>query len=260
MTNKKLPENQHHKKLSVMLESIGLTNNDSVVYLYLLESGLTISGSKIALVKKMHRQYVYNSLEKLEKLGLIELITEGKKVKSKALPPFQVTKLAKKKLHEAEDLEKELKVISTVGAEQDFEVYIGDKQVRDFEENVINTLKEDSVQYIIGGTGDRFISYFGDDYFKYAEIAKKKRLRTFYIACKEEEESLKNAKKANPYFEYVVLDPLPRSIMATVIRFDSLTFHSVATPPLIYIIKSKRVADDYKKFFDMLWNMAKNKS
>ncbi len=243
------------KQLPNMLESIGLTGNDSHVYLYLLENGQNVTGSKIAKVKKMHRQYVHNSLSKLEKLGLIEIFREGRKLLCKALPPAQVTKLAQRKLIEAENIEKELKIISTVGAEQDFEVYYGEKQVRDFEQRIINNLEQDTVQYIIGGSGDAFIAFFGDDYFEYAKIATKKRLHTYYIGCKEEAPSLEIASKANPYFKYRILEKLPRSVIVTVVRFNAVTIHSVDNPPLIYIIKSKRVADDYKKFFDMLWSM-----
>ncbi len=244
-------------QLPSMLESIGLTANDSRVYLYLLENGQSVTGSKIAKVNKMHRQYVHNSLSKLEKLGLIEIFKEGRKHLCKALPPAQVTKLAQRKLLEAENIEKELKIISAVGAEQDFEVYYGEKQIRDFEQRIIHNLEEDTVQYIIGGSGDNFLNFFGEDYFEYAKIAKERRLRTYYIACREEASWLENVKKAHYFFEYVILDSLPRTVIATVIRFNAVTIHSVANPPLIYIIKSKRVADDYKKFFDMLWDMAK---
>lgn len=256
MTNKNTLSVEH-KKMAVMLESLGLTLNDSTVYLYLLERGNIMGGSKLAIATKLHRQYVYNSLEKLEKLNLIEAIKDGARMKYKALPPVQVTKLARKKLDEAEMIEKELKVISGVGAEQDFEVHMGERQLFDFEERVVTILEPNSEQFIIGGASDHFIKFFGEDYREFSGIAKEQRLRSKYVGCPEEKAWLQIAQKENPYFEYRILDALPKTIVNTVIRFDTVTIYSFAKPPLVYVIKSKIVAENYKKFFDMLWNAAK---
>ncbi|MEK7567630.1 MAG: helix-turn-helix domain-containing protein [Patescibacteria group bacterium] len=256
MTNKK-EDNLINKKLSVMLESVGLTTNDSTIYLYLLERGNSMSGSKLSIATGLHRQYVYNSLKKLEKFKLIESIRDKLRFKYRALPPLQVTKLARKKLDEAEEIEKELKLISNVGAEQDFEIYMGERQVFDFEEKVVNTLKSNSEQYIIGGASDHFIKFFGDQYKDFSGLAKDQKLHSRYVGCPEEEDWLKLAKEANPHFEYKILNTLPKTIVNTVVRFDTVTIYSFASPPLVYVIKSKIVADNYKKFFDMLWNIAK---
>lgn len=260
MTSKNQFKTISHKNLTAKLEDLGLTENDSKVYLYLLESGANMTGSKIALVNNLHRQYVYNSLAKLERMGLIEIIPDGKKLRSRALPPVQVTKMAQRKLNEAEDIEKELKTISTVGAEQDFEVYMGEKQVREFETRLVNNLPQNTEQYIIGGSSDIFLNFFGDQYYDLAQITNKKGLKTYYLGGPEEMPAPQICKDAHNNFDYAILDSLPRTVVNTVIRFDTVTMYSLIVPPLVYIIKSKRVADDYKKFFDMLWNMAKKET
>lgn len=257
MTNdKNIPP--RYRGLAVMLEQIGLTLNDSLVYLHLLEYGLALSGSKLATILKLHRQYVYNSIEKLQRLILIEAVNDGHRLKYKALPPTQVTKLVRKKLDDAEILEMELRNISTVGAEQDFEVYLGERQIYDFEERVVETLNPDTEQFIIGGASDHFIKFFGDQYKQFSGIAKDQKLRSKYVGCPEEEEWLKLAKASNPHFEYVILRTLPKTVVNTAVRFDTVTMYSFANPPLVYVIKSKVVADDYKKFFFMLWDMGSN--
>lgn len=58
-------------------------------------------------------------------------------------------------------------------------------------------------------------------------------------------------------FKYRILETLPQTIVQTAIRFDTVTLYTLGNPALVYFIKSKTVAADYKKFFDMLWNMAK---
>lgn len=243
------------QKILPMLSDIGLTTNDSIVYLELQKRGVAFGGAKLASVLQLHRQYVYNSLLKLLSLGLVEELTIKGHRKYSALPPNQITKLARRKLDDAESLERELKSISMVGAEQDFEVYIGEKQVMDYEMNLVKNIPLNASQYIIGGSSDIFIQFFGDLYDEFADIVAERGLQSYYIACPEEMPWPEKAHQIQKSFEYKVLPNLPRTVVSTVVRFDTVVMYSMVNPPLVYVIKSKRVADDYKKFFDMLWKM-----
>ncbi len=237
------------------LSAFGLTDNDSTVYLYLLRKGSEAAGSKIATATGLHRQYVYNSIEKLLGLHLIENIQVGKRNVYKALPPYQLTKIAKQKLECAVELEKELNTLSSVGHEQDFEVYVGERQVDDFEVNVLHELKENEVQYIIGGSTQAFMEFFDNRYEEYSDIAKKKKLTSYYVGCANDEAYVRRVQKAQYAFHAKILPDLPKTLISTVVRFDTVTIYSFAQPHIVYVLKSKVVADDYKKFFDMLWNL-----
>lgn len=239
------------------LLTLGLTENDARVYVHLLERGTAFGGSKIATALSLHRQYAHYSLEKLLRLGLIEEVPSGARVKYRALPPSYLTHLAKKQLADAEATARELDRISAVGAEQDFEVHRGTRQVWDFEERFVESLPHDETQYIIGGGADAFISFFGEEYERITETSRERNLYALYVGCPQEEAWLKRAHAANPKFEYRILPMLPQTSVQTAIRFESVTFYSFGNPPLVYIVKSKTVYEDYKKFFDMLWSMAK---
>jgi predicted transcriptional regulator len=238
------------------LESLGLTENDSRVYTHLLERGVAVAPSKIAGRLGLHRQYVHYSLQKLLDMGLVEEVPVGARTHYKALPPRYLTSLAKKQLENAESAARELEKISTLGDEQDFEVYKGTRQVFEFEESLVHSLPQGETQYIIGGGADAFINFFGDRYEEITHVAKEHGLKAKYVGSKEEVPWLERAKKANTGFEYKILNTLPKTRVQTAIRFNSVTFYSFGNPPLVYIVKSKTVYDDYKKFFDMLWNMA----
>lgn len=244
-------------ELLELLKPLGLTENDASVYIFLLERGQPFGGSKIAGRLELHRQYVHNSLQKLLTLELIEEIPSGVRTQYKALPPHYITSVAKKQLKSAERAARELQHISAVGGEQDFEVYRGTKQVLEFEESLVHSLPHDETQYIIGGGADAFISFFGDRYEEITSVAKEHGLKAKYVGSKEELPWLERAKKANKEFEYRILDAMPKTSVQTAIRLNSVTFYSFGNPPLVYIIKSKTVYEDYKKFFDMLWSMAK---
>jgi hypothetical protein len=45
-------------------------------------------------------------------------------------------------------------------------------------------------------------------------------------------------------------------VTSTVVRLNTVTIYSLAKPALVYVIKSKVVGAEYKKYFDVLWNMA----
>ncbi len=238
------------------LSQFGLTETDSSIYLFLLERGVPFGGSKIAAGLSIHRQYVYNSLQKLIHLQLVELVGKEPRPKYQALSPQQLTHLARQRLQDAQSTARELDKLSAVGADQDFDIYRGAQQIFDFEEEFVHSLPEGQTQYIIGGGAQNFINFYGDRYEQISGVAKAKGLKTKYVGCPDEEPWLKRAEAAVGNFETRTLPHMPQTTAQTVIRLNSVTFYSFGTPPLVYIIKSKAVYEDYKKFFEMLWGMA----
>ncbi len=244
------------EKYHTLLGVFGLTQNDTAVYVHLIKSGDPVAVGKISLGTALHRQYVYNSIEKLEKLKFIEELKDSKRFKYRALPLYQIEKIAKKYIEKGKEAVHELGLISAVKDEQDIEYYLGERKVMDFEENLIENLPENEVQYIIGGASEEFIRFFGQRYFEMAKVAKQKKLKSYFIGCEEEREWLKRAQKENPLFQFRILKNFPKTVVETVVRFDSVTIYNFAKPPLVYVIKSKVISQDYKKHFDMLWEMA----
>lgn len=245
-----------NKFIPSLLE-LGLHENDARTYLFLLERGMPFGGSKIAASLQLHRQYVHTSLKKLLGLGLVEEIPSGTRPRYRALSPKNLSKLAEKQLDKAVRTATDLSAISAVGAEQDFEIYRGTRAIFEFEEALVDALPENEHQYIIGGGVETFINFYGDRYEEISAVAQKKKLRSSYVGSPGEEPWLKRASEAVGNFEYRILPVLPKTIVQTAMRMDSVTFYAFGTPPLVYLIKSRVVYDDYKKWFNMLWNMAK---
>jgi sugar-specific transcriptional regulator TrmB len=244
------------EKYHQLLGVFGLTQNDTAVYAHLIKLGDSAAVGKISLGTALHRQYVYNSIEKLQKLKLIEELKDGKRFKYRALPLYQIEKIAKDYMEKSKEAIRELSLVSAVKDQQDIEYHLGERKVMDFEENLIENLPENEVQYIIGGASEEFIRFFGKRYFEMAKVAKKKGLRSYFIGCEQEREWLCRAQQENPLFEFRILKNFPKTLVETVVRLDSVTIYNFATPPLVYVIKSKVISQDYKKHFDMLWEMS----
>lgn len=256
MTDKKSVKIKRQRSFE-MLKSFGLSKNEALIYMYLLERGTEAGGSKIALGTNIHRQYVYIGLEKLIEFGLVEAVKHGKQKKYKAVAQSQIEKIARKRIVEAEELVRELNTFSLIGHEQDFEVHQGRVQLQNFEIDFANSLTPNSIQYCIGGATDHFYHAMEDRYDEFVEIVKHKKLITNYLGPEEELNAMKKAQAAHPGFIYRTLKNFPKGVLNTVIRENSVAIYSFAEPSLVYVIKSEIVAKNYKQFFMMLWNIAK---
>lgn len=244
--------------LTTALTQLGLAERDADVYLFLLERGTPWAPSKVAQALALPRQYVHVSLVRLIDLVLVEEVPAGVRRKYRALPPSYVTRMAREHMVLAEKTAVELEKVSGIGASQDAEVYRGARQVLDFEDRLVDSLPEDGEQWIIGGSLEAFLDFFGDNYVPISRRAAEKRLITYYLASPCEVEGLSGVVKGvfGANFHVRVLPTLPKTAVATTIRFDTVTLYTFGTPPLVYFLKSKTVAADNKKFFDMLWEMA----
>lgn len=252
MTDKKEPESPN----LAGLESFGLSENEARVYLYLLERGVEVGGSKVAFGAGLHRQYVYTALPNLLSLGLVEEVPRGKQSKYRAKPPTQLEKIAKRRTLEASDLAEQLKKISKVGYEQDFEVIVGEAAYRKYEVERAKGMKEGEKQYIISSSVDEYLEVMGDTYaYEYVPILEAKKIETFYVAP-EAKRDRRSKVDTRQHFEVRILPTLKAGVVSTMVQGENVVLYVHVNPVSIYVIKSAKVAESYKDFFLTLWEMA----
>lgn len=243
-------------KLFTSLIKFGLSDNEARIYLYLLERGEAVGGTKIAVGTSIYRQYIYTLLPNLIELGLIEEVSFGKRSKYVALSPGRLERIARDRLQETEFLIEGLNKISKVGHEQESEVLFGVKELVEHEFQFEERATMGETQYIIGGNADAFIDIMGDAYAFITKMDAKKKVVTYYIGSSKDkrEEKLRKGREVRFHMRY--LDKMPEGLTHTVIRQDRVCFFSFLNPPTVHIIKSRVVAKNYKDFFMMLWEMA----
>lgn len=246
-----------HPRGVSMLKEFGLTENEALVYTYLLERGVEVGGSKIALGAGLHRQYVYLSMEKLIEAGLVEAAAHGKQKKYKAVAPNQIEKIVKRKIVEAENIVRELNTFSAVGNEQDFEILQGVRAIQRHEMDYAERAKHGDEEFIIGSNTQGFENVMGELLDEYTEIKDRKEMKIYYIGGGGQETARYKTQKS---FIPRVLPGLSQKVANMAIRGDEVLFYSFLTPPVLYVLKAKAVAEDYKNFFMLLWNMAGTKA
>lgn len=254
MTTKKL-EKENQTQID-QLTAWGLSRAEAEVYVYLLQKTGESGGSKIAVGTGLHRQYVYVALEKLIGAGLVEAVTFGKHKKYKARSPLEIEKITRKKSIAANDLVHELNKISAIHNDQDFEVLQGAKQIQQYEMDYVYECNEGEEEFILGGHSQGFTDLMDDQLDEYLEEKKKKKIKVRYLGNENERDSYKKYIGLFPNQGYRFMNELPQGVTHVAIRKDSVLFFTFLTPPLVYVIKSKVVAENYKQFFMMLWNMA----
>lgn len=237
------------------LISWGLTKAEAEIYLCLLQKSEEIGGSKIAGGTGIHRQYVYIALESLIKKSLVETISVGKYKKYKAKPANEIEKITRKRSLEASNLAYELNKISAIHNDQDFEVLQGANAIRQQEMNYVYECPQESEEFIIGGNSNGFINLMGDSLDEYLHEKNKKKIKVCYLGSENEKVLYKKHIGVFPFQQYRFAKDLPTGVTHMVIRKDTVLFFSFLTPPLVYIIKSPVVAENYKQFFMMVWNM-----
>lgn len=245
-----------YERAATMLQDFGLSESETAVYIALLEAGRELGGSDIAKKAGIPRQYVYAALPTLRERGLVIEIPHGKQSRYKAVSQGEIEKIAKRRLVEAEKLVQELSAFSKVGYEQDFEVIQGEEAFQHYEFRMVESLNQGDTEYIIGGASDGFTKTMGPLLKRYLNEKKKKDIRVHYLGSADEKSYYRQFIGQYSNQEYRFLEKLPKGIAHMVVRQDSVSFYTFLNPPLIYIVKSPAVAENYRQFFLMLWEMA----
>lgn len=256
MRSKKLKEISRENQNIEGLAALGFSRAESLVYVYLLERGSETAVSKIAIGTNMHRQQVYLTIPLLLDAGIIEEVREGRIAKYKAKPPHHLERVARKKLGIAEDLAQELQKVSKIGSEQDFEIFVGEKQIRDYQLEFVKKAHEGETQYIIGGSAPEFIALLGESYADMLSEQGKKKFVTYYLGHKDEGTALAQYRESRINFNERLLEGIPKKMPQLTVRRNTVELYSFFNPPILYVIKSPEVAEKFREFFMTFWDMA----
>ena len=260
MTDKKqLVNDVEENPLILRLVAFGFSLSEAKIYVYLLERGTNAGGSKIAQATGLHRQYVYVAIPRLVELGLVEEVPRGKQNRYIARPPSEIEKISRKRALMAGDLAHDLNAISNIGNEQDFEVIQGKKAIQQYEMDYVAQSNSGDEDCIIGGSSSGFSLVMEDMLDEYLSEKRRKNIHVKYIGGHTEASVHKEYFGMYQNQECRFLNKLPEGVTHMVIRKDSVCFFSFLNPPLVYVIKSSVVAENYKQFFMMLCDGAEQR-
>jgi sugar-specific transcriptional regulator TrmB len=238
------------EELEENLISLGFTHNQSKVYISLLQLGQTKVGPLLGKTG-FHRNIVYRALDDLIGKKLANKIVKRGVSYFSAIDPEPILLEQKRKEDTAKDILKEIKSIQ----KQSFsEVMIltGQQGIMDLCEMMI---VEGADTYVIGATFN-IVSAVGGNLERFEERVKKKGIKQYALA----QAQIRGKAGLNFVDEVRFLPENFPSSPHVIWVFGQVTAHILwEEPQTIFIIKNQKVAESYRKYFDLLWKRAKKK-
>ena len=227
------------------LKEIGLTENEIKVYLALVDNGPLLAG-RISRLTGLHRRSVYDVTEMLIKKGLVGYILKNNRREFEASKPDRLIEMINEKSEMLNPVVSDLLVRYDSEKEKNETNFYKGKQG-------LKAIFEDQLNYkeilILGASGDAYeILRF---YFKwYDKKRKKKKIKVRIIAYDDKIKGI-------PFSEIRYLPKKYASPVAVNIYGNKTAIVLWAKEPIVIAIREKEIADAYRKYFEVMWRVAR---
>lgn len=234
------------------LMDIGFTKNESKIYFSLLKKGSN-TPSEISSNTSIHRTNVYDCLERLIEKGLVNYIhKEGKKY-YQASNPTKIRDILKEKEQKFNDLLPEmLKLKQNPRINELAEIHRGIKALR----MILYSFLTKKNPILVYGIPKIALNYMEDFIILYHKRRIKKKIIMKHIS---DENATKRITQLNkmPYTYARYLPKMKNTPVSTNICGNEIVFILWSESPYIIKIKNKEIANSYKNYFDLLWELSK---
>jgi sugar-specific transcriptional regulator TrmB len=221
-----------------ILQNFGLTDSESKVYLALLELGPSLAGT-ISRKTGIHRRNIYDITERLAKKGLIGYILKNNRRVFEAANPERFNEILNEKQEELnENLGDLMFLYKKTKEKQETNFYAGIEGLKTVFQDQLGS-KDGKEILILGASSSAFeVLPF---YFKWYDKDRiKKKIKVRIIAS---EKKYIPQKYANP--------------LAINIWENKVAIILWKKSPIAIVIKEKEIADSYKKYFELMWKIAR---
>ena len=227
------------------LKQAGLTDNESKVYLSLIELGPSLAG-QISRKTGLHRRTIYDVTEMLIKKGLIGYILKNNRRLFQASNPERILEILEEKQNLLQPLVSELQnKFTKTKTKEETNFYKGREGLKN--------IFQDQLSYkevlILGASPKAYeVLQF---YFKWYDKARKeKKIKTRIIA---QDRKIKRI----PLAEIKYLPEKYQNPVSVNIYGDKTAIILWAKDPIAIVIKNAEITEGYKNYFELMWKIAK---
>jgi sugar-specific transcriptional regulator TrmB len=237
-----------------ILEDIGLTGSEIKVFIALLEVGSSSAG-KIVEKSGLQNAVVHRAFHSLAEKGLITYILEGKIKQYQAIEPKLLLSFLDEKR------EKLKKVIPELEAKKKLQVNSPQATIfqgfRGVKELLALMIEESNVDYYAYGGPVQSHDLFGDFFWESHHNKRiEKNINAKLIFHSELSWWAKELNKRKKTKVRLTKDTF-EEITETIIVKDKVAIIIYAEKPFGFLIKERKAALSYKKFFEIIWNSSK---
>jgi len=239
-----------------LLKEIGLSQNESKIYEALLILGES-SVQNISDKSKVHRRNVYDALKKLIERGLVsELFIKNEK-NFKATNPTRLLGILQEKEEKINNAIPEMQERYYTKEEKE-EAYFY-RGIEGFKNYLQDILKTKETVYFIGAKAfwlDERLQHFLPHFERERKKLKIKFRHLFDYEVKEEKpEILKLTGKPYKFLPKKYSSSTAVDIFGPyVVTFVGVSPGKLNEEPLMFVLKSRRLADGYRKYFQFMWD------
>jgi sugar-specific transcriptional regulator TrmB len=242
---------------SAILTKLNLSKNEALIYETLLKHGKS-SVSTISKHSNIHRRNVYDTLDHLLSKGLVSEIVDSKENTYVAVDPKKLSEILKEKEIELNTIMPQLQEMYS--SKPIFESVFIYKGIEGWKNYLRDVLEIGEDLYTIGGKGawgDERIQTFLKDFL---EKAAKKKIN-FYILYDGEESDipsvvLKTSKDKHKFLPKKYSNNSAIEIFGDrVVIFSNIVDRKIDNNATLTVIKNKNVADAFRTWFKMIWDL-----
>ncbi len=226
---------------------LGLTNNEALVYKALLENGPSLAGL-ISRKTGLHRRTVYDVTEMLIKKGLIGYIIKNNRRLFEASSPTKLLEIIEEKEHLLnEALPEMIMHYEKTIEKQETNFYKGKAGLKTVFEDQLN----EKEILILGASPLAYeVLQF---YFKWFDKRRKEKRVKVKIIFNKTEKKLNLPLAEIRYLPQKYSSPLAVNIYGNKVAIILWSKEN----PFAIVIKQKEIAEGYKKYFELMWKIAK---
>lgn len=229
------------------LEDVGLSTNESKVYLSLLRLGSGKAG-RVAKEANVERTSTYNALQSLLSKGLASYVVIGKVRWFQAAPPERLVDYYEAKRDKAHEMLPELHELFTqTNLQQNVRLFKGMRGVKSVLNDIVSTKKENLIFGSEGQLEERMPIYAE----RFVNEMRRKKIPV---------KSLVREDRATPAGDNAKVRLVPKSVespVVTNIYGDKIAIIIWTEQPEAVLIENKSAAEAYRSYFQFMWENAK---
>jgi len=241
-------------ELKETLKDIGLTEEESKIYLELLKLGESLA-SKIAKETKINRSHVYQILERLISKGFVSYVIKENRKYFIAIEPSKILEIIREKEHKIKSiLPSLLQLTNTSKNKPRVEILEGTPGIKTILNDILK-MKKEWFGFGSSGKGPETLPYYSEHWEK-QRIKNKIKLKGILDNSKDGRQRGKELSKLS-YTQIKYMQKEYSSPTSTWIYGDRIVFiiWNKDSSFAIRIIDSD-LAENYKQHFEDLWKIA----
>ncbi len=243
--------------MDAILSALGLSRNEIKIYISLTKFGLSSAG-QISKKSKIHRRNVYDALERLIWKGMASFVMLNGKKFFKAADPSRLVFIIEEEKSRLNKLKNSVKALMPTlkahpasNEDSDVQHFRGYEGIKTVYEDIIKT----SNNYIGYGPGIHeqvALKPYFKHYFKKIEKAGL-QIRVIWNESSRGKYFTKIKGMNSRYFANSVSSYLAMRVYGTKVAIILLSKEE----PMAILINNKTIANEYKNYFEIMWEAAK---